>query len=39
MIFGPCAEELERVVRDLPRDPATIELYKKIAGHSPLPPR
>jgi tripartite-type tricarboxylate transporter receptor subunit TctC len=32
-------EELERVVRELPRDPATIELYKKIASHHALPSR
>jgi hypothetical protein len=32
-------EELERVVREFPRDPGTIELYKRIAGHNALPPR
>lgn len=32
-------EEQERVIKDLPRDPETIELFKKIAGGEPLPPR
>jgi len=32
-------EELERVVRELPRDPATIELYKRIASHHAFPSR
>jgi tripartite-type tricarboxylate transporter receptor subunit TctC len=32
-------EELERVVREFPRDPATIELYKRVASHNPLLPR
>ena len=32
-------EELERVVRELHRDSATIELYKRIASHQVLPAR
>jgi tripartite-type tricarboxylate transporter receptor subunit TctC len=32
-------EELERVVREFPRDPKTTDLYKRIAGQSSLPPR
>ena len=32
-------EELERVVREFPRDPKTTELYKRIAGQSSLPSR
>jgi tripartite-type tricarboxylate transporter receptor subunit TctC len=32
-------EELERVVREFPRDPKTVEVYKRIAGQSSLPPR
>jgi hypothetical protein len=33
------AEEVEKAIKALPRDPETIELYKKIAGPGPLPPR
>jgi tripartite-type tricarboxylate transporter receptor subunit TctC len=32
-------EELERAVKELPRDTASIELYKRIAGSSELAPR
>lgn len=32
-------EEVEAAIRDLPRDPETIGLYKKMAEHGPLPPR
>ena len=32
-------EANEKAIRDLPRDPETIELYKKFAGAGPLPPR
>jgi hypothetical protein len=32
-------EANEKAIRDLPRDPETIELYKKFAGPGPLPPR
>lgn len=32
-------EEVESSIRQLPRDPEVIGLYKKIAEHGPLPPR
>lgn len=32
-------EEVESSVRELPRDPEVIGLYKKMAEHGPLPPR
>lgn len=32
-------EEVEASIRELPRDPETIGLYKKMAQHGPLPPR
>jgi hypothetical protein len=32
-------EELERVIRDLPRDPEIVELFKKFLGAGPLPSR
>jgi len=32
-------EANEKVVRELPRDPETVELFKKFAGAGPLPPR
>ena len=32
-------EELESAVRELPRDPEIVALYKKMADHGPLPPR
>lgn len=32
-------DEMERAIRDLPRAPEIIELFKKIAGGGPLPPR
>jgi len=32
-------EELEAVIKDLPREPDTIDLLKKLAGPDPLPPR
>jgi tripartite-type tricarboxylate transporter receptor subunit TctC len=32
-------EELEKVIRDLPRDPETVELFKKFVGGGPLPSR
>jgi tripartite-type tricarboxylate transporter receptor subunit TctC len=31
-------EEQERVIKEIPRDPETIELFKKFAGTGPLPP-
>ena len=33
------AEELERRVRVIPRDPEVNELVKKLSGAGPLPPR
>ena len=32
-------EELETAIRELPRDPEIVGLYKKLAEHGPLPPR
>ena len=32
-------EEMEKLVKDLPRDPEIIDLFKKINGAGPLPPR
>jgi tripartite-type tricarboxylate transporter receptor subunit TctC len=32
-------EENQKAVRELPREPETIELFKKIVGPGPLPPR
>src|SRR5262249_54075177 len=32
-------ETLEKYIRDIPRDPGTIELFQKLAGADPLPPR
>ena len=32
-------EEMEIAIRELPRDPETVGLYKKMADHGPLPPR
>ena len=32
-------EELEKVIRELPRDKEVVELYKKLAGADPLPAR
>jgi hypothetical protein len=31
-------EEQERAIREIPREPETIETYKRIAGPDPLPP-
>lgn len=33
------AEELEKVIKELPRDPEVISLYKELAGAAPMPPR
>jgi tripartite-type tricarboxylate transporter receptor subunit TctC len=33
------AEALEKVVRELPRDPTVVELFNKLAGADPLPAR
>lgn len=33
------AEALEKVIRELPRDPSVIELFHKLAGADPLPLR
>jgi hypothetical protein len=32
-------EEVMKVVKDLPRDPELIPLYKELAAAGPLPPR
>jgi len=32
-------ETLQKVIRDLPRDAATVEVFNKLAGADPLPPR
>ena len=32
-------EELERVIKELPRDKEVVQLYQKLAGADPLPPR
>jgi len=31
-------EEQERAIKEIPREPETVEIYKKIAGADPLPP-
>jgi hypothetical protein len=33
------AEAIEGAIKDLPRDPETIALYKHLADHRPMPPR
>ena len=33
------ADEMEKAIRELPRDPEVVELFKKIAAGGPLPPR
>jgi tripartite-type tricarboxylate transporter receptor subunit TctC len=33
------AEALEKVVRELPRDPSVVEIFNKLAGSDPLPAR
>ena len=32
-------EDNERAIRDIPRDPEVIEIFKKLIGAGPLPPR
>jgi hypothetical protein len=32
-------EQMETAIRELPRDPETVALYKKMAEDVPLPPR
>ena len=32
-------EELERAIKDLPRDKEDVQLYQKLAGADPLPAR
>ena len=32
-------EALDKVIKDLPRDPEVVELFKKLFGADPLPPR
>jgi hypothetical protein len=36
-LAGP--EELERVIKNLPREPEVVELFKTLFGSGPLPPR
>jgi tripartite-type tricarboxylate transporter receptor subunit TctC len=33
------ADEMEKAVKELPRDPEIVELFKRIAGGGPLPQR
>jgi hypothetical protein len=33
------AEELEKAIRDLPRDREVVELFNKLSGADALPPR
>jgi len=33
------AEALEKAIREVPREPEVIELFHKLAGAAPLPPR
>jgi tripartite-type tricarboxylate transporter receptor subunit TctC len=33
------SDEMEKAVKELPRDREIVELFKKIAGGGPLPPR
>jgi hypothetical protein len=32
-------EELEQAIKELPRDKEVVQLYQKLAGADPLPPR
>ena len=32
-------EQMDSALRELPRDPATLALYKKMTEHDPLPAR
>jgi hypothetical protein len=32
-------EALDKVIKELPRDPEVVELFKKLFGADPLPPR
>ena len=32
-------EALDKVIKDLPRDPEVVDLFKKLFGNDPLPPR
>jgi hypothetical protein len=32
-------EELERVIKNLPREPEVVDLFKILFGAGPLPPR
>jgi hypothetical protein len=32
-------EEQDKVIRELPRDKETVELFKKLSGPDPMPPR
>jgi hypothetical protein len=32
-------EEMDKAIKELPRDPEVVELFQKISGGGPLPPR
>jgi hypothetical protein len=32
-------EEMEKAIRELPRDKETVELFKKLSGADPMPAR
>jgi hypothetical protein len=32
-------DEMEKAIKELPRDPEIVDLFKKIAGGGSLPPR
>jgi hypothetical protein len=32
-------EALDKVIKDLPRDPEVVDLFKKLFGNDPLAPR
>jgi len=34
-----CGEELEKAIKELPRDKEVVQLYQKLAGADPLPAR
>jgi len=34
-----CGEELEKAIKELPREKEVVQLYQKLAGADPLPAR
>ena len=38
MNYKAAREDHERAIREIPRDPEVIELFKKLVGAGPLPP-